>query len=79
MPILERSGGGIDDRGHATFQLATDLGGPTIYDYWDPRRSVQRILNGEAMERDDELKMPRRLSGIQFSGPATRPVDTRAS
>jgi len=59
----------------ATFQLATDLGSTTIYDYWDPSTVVQRILNGAAM---DAMKIT--VNGdfheFEFSGPSQDLLDS---
>ena len=59
----------------ATFQLTTDVGSATIYDYWDPSTVVQRILNGAAM---DTMKVT--VNGdfheFEFSGPSQDLVDS---
>jgi hypothetical protein len=59
----------------ATFQLATDLGSATIYDYWDPSTVVQRILNGAAMDTM-KVKVNGDFQEFEFSGPAQDLVDS---
>jgi hypothetical protein len=53
----------------ATFQLATDLGSTTIYDYWDPSTVVQRILNGAAMD-GMKVTVNGDFQEFEFSGPS---------
>src|SRR5579864_1185613 len=59
----------------ATFQLATDLGSATIYDYWDPSAAVQRILNGAAMDAM-KVKVNGDFHEFEFSGPTQDLVDS---
>ena len=59
----------------ATFQLATDLGSATIYDYWDPSTAVQRILNGAAMDAM-KVKVNGDFHEFEFSGPSQDLVDS---
>ena len=59
----------------ATFQLATDLGSTTIYDYWDPSTVVQRILNGAAMDAM-KVKVNGDFHEFEFSGPSQDLVDS---
>ncbi len=58
----------------ATFQPANELGSVTIFDYWSPATSVQRILSGAAV---DEFKVD--VNGdfheFVFSGQARDLVD----
>lgn len=58
-----------------TFQLATDLGSTTIYDYWDPSTAVQRILNGAAMDAM-KVKVNGDFHEFEFSGPTQDVVDS---
>lgn len=59
----------------ATFQLATDLGSTTIYDYWDPNTAVQRILNGAAMDAM-KVKVNGDFHEFEFSGPSQDLADS---
>ena len=73
--VFERAGGGIGDGPTATFQLATDLGSATIFDYWDPSTAVQRILNGAAMDTM-KVKVNGDFHEFEFSGPSQDLVDS---
>jgi hypothetical protein len=59
----------------ATFQLATDLGSTTIYDYWDPSTVVQRILNGAAMD-GMKVTVNGDFQEFEFSGPSQDLLDS---
>jgi hypothetical protein len=58
-----------------TFNVSTDLGSASIFDYWDPSGAVQRILDGAAMGMMKVI-----INGdyheFQFSGPSRDLLDS---
>ncbi|HYL37176.1 MAG TPA: hypothetical protein VEV17_14765 [Bryobacteraceae bacterium] len=59
----------------AAFQPATTLGSVTIFDYWSPATSVQRILSGAAVD-SLTLAVNGDFHEFIFSGPARDLVDS---
>jgi hypothetical protein len=59
----------------ATYPLATELVSASIFDYWDPVETVQRILHGAAMDVM-KVKVNGDFHEFEFSGPAQGIVDS---
>lgn len=57
-----------------TYRLATEVGSASLYDYWDPSTSVQRIVNGAAMNVM-KIKVNGDFHEFEFSGPSKDLVD----
>ncbi len=57
-----------------TYAPATDLPTVSIYDYWDPAGSVQRILNGSAVDKM-RIKVNADFHEFEFSGLAKDLLD----
>ncbi len=58
-----------------TFFLATTLASTSIFDYWDPSDSVQRILNGAVMDTM-KVKVNGDFQEFRFGGPAQDLLDS---
>jgi hypothetical protein len=61
--------------GTLTYRLDTDVGSASIFDYWDPSTSVQRILNGAAMDVM-KIKVNGDFHEFEFSGPSRDLLDS---
>ena len=57
-----------------TYPLATTIASTSIFDFWDPSTSVQRILNGAAMDAM-KIKVNGDFQEFSFGGPAQDLLD----
>jgi hypothetical protein len=58
-----------------TYPLADDLASVTLHEFWDPSTSVQRALNGAAVDKL-QIKVNGDFQEFVFSGPARDLVDS---
>jgi len=60
-----------------TYTLATTIASTSIFDFWDPSTSVQRILNGAAMDTM-KIKVNGDYQEFLFGGPAQDLLDNQS-